>query len=752
MDHPPKNPSMMSQKGNRCSYQAFAALLGIFLMLAISVPSTALEQLVIQKSATNPQTRAANNFLDQANATTVNANALQVESSNNANRRSLVLFDFSQLPNVGLKSAVLTLTVQTAPSILAGNLTYDAFPLQNLFGQSSATWDKRIADLAWDTDGGDIPGTATATATVNSRTTQASWTITTDVQSWYSGSSAGVPVPDYGTLIKDANENDVAPTTTVFYSNSAAVLADAPELTVTFVQNVTNLTATAGNADVTLNWTYPAAIGTVVDNTTGVLILRSASGVPVNKGTVPTDGTTYALGNTVGNGCVVFDNTALATTFTDNSSDTACGAPANGTTYYYKVFTQDSVRNYSATGTSGDGGSLTVPEALATPSAGNPYTSNFMTATYSTTLAPPSLFPGLVAMLGSQTNFMFGISATTGMRLYPAISLGGAITGRSPVIDAADSSLAEDMIYVADQTGLAYGINVDTGTTVWAVDPLNSGGTPFLAGGALLVKNFATSSYTLSHDLLVLGTRNSGTLTGNAIVGVDGNTGATIWSTVGNTGTIPKMDIITATPTVSYSKNAIWVTSESNGGTQPSLWEVNANTGAVLATLSLGDIDSSPVLTPDESILFVGNDAGTIYAINTSTAAVITSVAGGDGEIVGYPLVTGFSSPYSITFSGSTATHGLTYSTSTSTFTVNWSTTITTPSAPISVFGYTDVWVGSGDGTIHELNASTGANIRDLVVNTGQPGVVGDPALDLSLTHIYVSTNDQRMYSFTFPF
>ena len=740
---------MTSQKGNRCSDQVFATLLGIFLMLAISVPSTALEQLVIQKSVSNPQTRAANNYIDQANATTVNADALQVESSNNANRRSLVLFDFSQLPNVGIKSATLTLTVNSTTIPILTTRTYDVFPLDSFFVQPAASWDKRVADLSWDTAGGDIPGTDTASATIGSASTTVSWTVTSDVQSWYSGSSAGVAVPNYGELIKDANENaPLVPATTVFDSNSST---SPPSLTVQFVQNVTNLTATAGNAQVTLNWTYPAAIGTVIDATRGVMILRSSSGVPVNKGTVPADGTTYALCSTIGNGTVVYNNTALSTTFTDSSSD-SCGAPANGTTYYYKVFTQDSAHNYSATGTSGDGGSLTVPEALATPSASTPYTSNFMTATYSTTLAPPSLFPGLVAMLGSQTNFMFGVSATTGMRLYPAISLGGAITGRSPVIDASDSSLAEDMIYVADQTGLAYGINVDNGQTVWAVDPLNSGGTPFLAGGALLVKNFATSSYTLSHDLLLLGTRNTGTLTGNAIVGVDANTGATMWSDVGNTGTIPKMDIITASPTVSYSKNAIWVTSESNGGTQPSLWKLNANTGTVLATLALGDIDSSPVLTPDESILFVGNDAGTIYAINTSTAAIITSIAGGDGEIVGYPLVTGFSSPYSITFSGSTATHGLTYNSSTSTFTVNWSTTIATPSAPISVYGYTDVWVGSGDGKIHELNSSTGAEIRDLVVNTGQPGVIGDPALDLSLMHIYVSTNDQRMYSFAFPF
>ncbi|MGC1107252.1 MAG: PQQ-binding-like beta-propeller repeat protein [Candidatus Acidiferrales bacterium] len=738
---------MMQSKRSLYSHPLLAVLLVGFFTLAFAVSSTATEQLVLQQSTLT--SRAAENFLDQANPATVNAGALQVQSSRNANQRALILFDFSLLPNVGIKTAVLTLAVQTPPT---ATRTYDAFPLDSLFVQSAATWDTRVADLAWDTagGGGDIPGTRTTYTTIGPGATNASWTITPDVQSWYSGNAAGVPVPNYGTLIKDHTENAFSGVQTVFYANGSA---NPPSLTVTFVQNVANLAATAGNAQVALTWAYPAAIGTVLKNTTGVLILRSSSGVPVNKSSVPADGTTYALCATIGNGTVVFNNTALATTFTDSSSDT-CGAPANGATYYYKVFTQDSAHNYNTSGTTG--GSLTVPEVSATPSASAPYSSNWITATYSTTLAPPSLFPGLVAMLGTQTNFMFAINANTGMRSYPPLSLGGAITGRSPVIDAADSSLAEDMLYVADQSGLAYGIAADTGQTVWVVDPLNAGGTPFLAAGALLVKNFANSSYTLSHDLLVLGTRNALTLTGNAIVAVDGNTGATLWSDVGGTGTgaiaIPKMDIITATPTISYTANTIWVTSESNGGTQPSLWELNANTGKVLATLFLGDIDSSPVLTPDGSTLFVGTDAGTVYAINTSTATVITSIVGVDGEIVSYPLVVGLSSPYSVIFSGTLDVHGLTYNSSTQTFTANWKTAITAPSAPIGVYGLTDIYVGSGDGKIHELNINTGVDTRDIVANTGQPGVVGDPGLDLSLMHIYVSTNDQRMYSFTFPY
>ncbi len=749
---------MTQPRKNRYSYRALAVLMGGLIMLALAVPSTALETLTLTPSSISA--RAAQNYIDQANATTVDSDALQVESRNGQNRRALVMFDFSQLPDVGIKSATLTLTVETDPSPLTGNRTYDIYPLTSFFTSSNATWDTRVADLGWDTAGGDYSGTLTNSQTVRSTTKTVAWTVTSDVESWYSGSAAGVPVANYGELIKDSAEgsNGFLGTypTTVFYPSSATTVADRPALTVTFVQNVTNLTATPSGGQLKLNWSYPNPIGTVVDATKGVMILRR-SGLPVDKGSVPSDGTTYALCATIGTGTVVFNNTAMATTFTDSSTDT-CGAPANGTMYYYKVFTQDSAHNYSATGTgttgSDDGGSLSVPEISAMPSAGAgaAYASKWMTATYSTTLAPPSLFPGVVAMVGTQTAFLFGVNPTTGARLYPPISLGGAVSGRSPVIDAADSSLAEDTVYVADQSGLAYAIAADTGEPIWTVDPLSSGGTPFLAAGAVLLKKYAISSFAPTHDILVLGTRNSNTHTGNAIVAVDGNTGATVWTDIGGVNGFPSIDIINATPTISYPANTIWLTSESNGGAQPSLWELNANTGAVIASLKLGDIDSSPTLTPDGTILFVGTNAGNVYAINTATATAITSYVGTDGEIVDYPLVIGFSSPYSVFYSGSTGVHGLTYNATAKTFTSNWNTTITTPSAPIGVYSLSSVYVGGGDGLIHELAVSTGVDTQDFIANAGQPGVVGDPALDTDLMQIYVSTNDQRMYAFPFPF
>ena len=63
-----------------------------------------------------------------------------------------------------------------------------------------------------------------------------------------------------------------------------------------------------------------------------------------------------------------------------------------------------------------------------------------------------------------------------------------------------------------------------------------------------------------------------------------------------------------------------------------------------------------------------------------------------------------------------------------------------------------DVFVGSADGKIHELDVASGDDLKDETVATGTPGVVGDPALDIVLSTLYVSTTDQRAFEFTYPF
>jgi hypothetical protein len=726
------------------------------------VPLIARETIVLQKSATDAQARGGDATLNQASPNSHNVGpTLTVESLASANQRAIVEFDLSRIPNVGIKQALLTLHVTTPPPVPAGTLTYGAYDVATFWQPSSVTWDSRVETTVWGIPGGDIGGTATNTTTVNNSSTIAQIDITSDVEGWYNGN------PNYGTIVKDQTENDTTAASTVFGSKEAFAATNAPELDVTFVQNVTNLTATALNAAVQLNWTIPAAIGTFKpgESYVGVLILRRSS-IPVDRASVPTDTTDPGLCATIGTATVVFDDTSGKQTFTDNVTNDTCsiGPPHNGITYYYKVFLRDNLNYYSSQPISN--GSTYTEEISASPAASASARSQslWMANTASTSLAAPSLIPGSVTVIGSQSNLLFMVNPNTGLRVFPPVSIGGAVTSRSSLIDSGSSSTGDNVVYVADQDGLVYAVSTDTGVILWVANPTGVTATPFQGAAAVQLKSVSSASYTLATDLLALGTRNTATTTGNQIFGLNGNTGATIWTKTGGVSGFPSLDMINSTPLIDYTNQAIWVTSRSAcGAAQPSLWKLNPNTGAVLATANLGDTDTSATLSFLSDVLFVATNGdfvsgttctagnGMLYAVNPTTMVTIPYNVG-DGAIASFPLVLNTAPPYTVIFSGAAAVHAVSYDPTGSTFIDLWDTTISVPSAPLSLSSLSDVFVGSADGKIHELDITSGADLKQLTVDTGTPGVVGDPALDITLSNIYVSTSDQRAYGFIYPF
>lgn len=743
-------------------------MLSLALMCLLAAPLPARETIQIHSTAA--QTRAADATITQ-NTPAINSGgnpSLSVTSRNaNRNQRAIVEFDLSTLPNIGVKQATLVMHVTTPP---AGNRSYGAYPLATFFRESDVTWNGRVANLTWNAagGGGDIPGAATGIAAVTTVSTTAQFNITADLQNWYNGT------PNYGTLIRDQAEssggNGGNGFTTVFGSREGAA-ANAPELDLTFMQYVTNLAATPGNAKITLTWGYPTPIGTVNPGEAyvGVLILRRAN-LPVDKGSVPTDTQNPALCATVGTGTVVFNNSANATTFVDDNTD-PCGGPANGTTYFYKVFLRDQANYYSSQPIGN--GSVFTPEISAAPGAtvANQQNSIWVDATFSTTLAAPALDPGTIIDIGSQTNLMIGIDPNTRLRKYPPVSVGGPILSRSPVIDAADSSLARTVVYVADNDGLVYGVRADTGQILWAVNPNNAAQTgagttnAFVGAGAVLVKSTSLlfgggGWFTPAHDLLVLGTHNGATTTANQVMGLDGNTGAVVWTITGNAGGVLPIDIISSTPAVDYVNHAIWVTSRGGGvAGQNTLWKLNPNTGAVLTHAALGDIDSSASLSFSSDVLFVGNNTGTLYAVDVGTGQQVASIPTGDGAIVSFPdaLQSPLANTYEVVFSGATAVHAVNYNKVSHTFSLAWATpvVISGPSAPLCSCRFGKVYVGSNIGFIHEIDLATGVDDYQMVVNsvnTGTGAAVGDPAIDVVLNRIYISTTDQRAYGFAVPF
>jgi hypothetical protein len=717
----------------------------LFLGLLPFIPvgeTNAREKKTVQKSSTDSQAKSIDTYLDHSAPTSANGNStiLRVGSAPSSNnQRTLIFFDFSSLPNVGIKSAILTLWVGT-PSTTPR--TYNAHRATAFSRESDATWVTRVASKPWGTLGGDFKATPTDSVAVSPLGLSASWDITDDAQAWYSGT------PNYGTLIKDSAEDDAVGAFSEFASKEDLTPANRPKLDLIFVQNVKDLAGSASDTTVSLTWTYPAPLGTVLEPNVGVLIVRRANS-PVDRSSIPADGADPGLCTSAGSATVVFDDSANSTSFSDDSSD-SCGAPTNGTTWFYKVFLRDSANNYSANGS--EGGTF-APEISATPDGSSPQHSVWVAGTGSAMLSAPGLSPGLSSIVGTQSRLLVGIDPNNGSRPYPPISLSSPVATRFPIIDRVDSSTSLDTLYVADQSGLVYAVEMQSGQFLWIADPAGMDQSGFQGAAAVLVKNLSSLLYARQTDLLILGTRNSSTTTGNQIFGIDANSGATAWQLTGNAGGVPALDMISSTPMIDYVRNVAWVTSRSAGAaSQPSLWEIDVNTGNVLFTASLGDTDSSPTLTPQGEVLFVGNNAGTMFAINPSNGAILASFAGGDGAIRGFPAVIGLESPYQVVFSGSSKVQLISFDAQTRTFSAVWNRGLSSPSAPMGFAGLAKVYVGSTDGKIHELDLSTGADTKQRIVNVGQPSVVGDPSVDVSLSLIYVSATDGRTYAFAFPF
>ena len=749
------------------------AACAVLLLAGMTSALSAREQIVIQKSATDAQARGGSVFLNQNAAGTAQGDGVIVNARTSGGgrlERSLILFDLSALPPLAVKQATLTLHVITAPT---SSRTYGAHSLTN-FWNLLASWNNRTTaangvNNAWGAAGGDFNGTATATATISTASNvNVTWDISGDLQTWYQGTSA-----NYGTLIKDENEG--ANRTTTFGSFGNATQANRPSLTINFLQNVKNLTATPGSGSVALTWTNPTPVtgSTVLEAYAGVVILRRA-GAPVDKGAVPADGTAQTACNTVGSGTVVFIGTSASTSFTDSGT---CGALTNGTQYFYKVFTKDSANNYSANGAD----SAATAEIGAIP--GTTQKLDWTVATHSSNLGGGGLIPGAQMVFGTDTSQLFAIDLTSGTKAYPPVALSGTVSARPPVLDPAFAANGKQVAYVADQDGFVYAVDTSTagkGQILWTSDlsAVGVAGNAFTGGAGLRVQAFRVSGDTApGYDVVIVGTHNNsavgnvGTFN-NSVFGLNGTTGAVVWQREGGIGGTSNMDWINSTPAVDYINKAVWVTSESNSGSgQPNLWKLNPLTGAVIWSTNLanaGDIDSSPSLTQSGDVLFVGANNGSLYALNpaaaTAGAALQGTYVGGDGAIKGFPYVANFSNPYTVVFTTNTLVQAVTYDKNTHVFTKLWSSqAFLSPSAAVVDFFTNKIYIGTGcnaaqttcSDTVYELALADGSVTGSRLVDSGNnPMFIGDPSLDLALGRIYITTttNDQRTYAYDIPF
>lgn|GEM_PF-3569849 len=139
--------------------------------------------------------------------------------------------------------------------------------------------------------------------------------------------------------------------TRYYYARGKLTISTQPDTTPP--GNITNFTATAGDARVDLSWKKPSD-----SDLSGILIVRRAGAQPSSG---PINAVSYAVGNSLGGGTVIYAS---------NGTSHADTGLTNGTTYYYKAYAFDTSKNY-ASGVS----------ANATPQQPTPTAPSNLTAT-----------------------------------------------------------------------------------------------------------------------------------------------------------------------------------------------------------------------------------------------------------------------------------------------------------------------------------------------------------------------------------
>jgi outer membrane protein assembly factor BamB len=565
--------------------------------------------------------------------------------------------------------------------------------------------------------------------------------------------------PEPTTAIAAEAANALSP----LYGSRENIVANQPTLNLRYLRDVALSAPALGISEITLNWTFP--IGSTNANYDGVLFAKQAGSVAPSF--APLDGTVYNTGAQPLAGQFVAVNTSAFATVTalDENGDNSIVLP--GTQYAYKAYTHDATAIAGAASPAAPhysfGNTSTQTNTTVTGGGAN---KNWSYKTSATTLAAPALDPGNIVLTGGNDNTVHAMSVTNGQRNYQPGGTsgvtGGTIQGRPPLIAAGDTSNPTcksvcAVAYVAAGDGTVYAFRADTGALLWQTAVLTTGaGSGFLAAPAVQVKSFSGAGYVNAFDLVIVATRNvgAGSTTNNKVFGLNGNTGATVWTF--NPG---NMDIVNATPYIDYVNNMAWVASRSIGGIgQPSLWQINTNTGSLSASFNLNDIDQAPTQNSDGRVIYVTTNGGLLYAVRTD----INNCAQGSAALGVTPL--GFPIPIQtaplnddVFFSTSTGVSKIHVvyplaACAPVTFTVSpggWvNPAITNPSSliftspPQAEFMY----VASSDGHLYKIDPTTGANAANLLINAG--ATIGDPSFDTFIKKFYVGDSTGHIFSF----
>ena len=246
--------------------------------------------------------------------------------------------------------------------------------------------------------------------------------------------------------------------------------------------------------------------------------------------------------------------------------------------------------------------------------------------------------------------------------------------------------------------------------------------------------------------MVLVGTRNAGRTTPSTVstrLGYGSREPA--WSYDG--ASVGGIGIVSGDAWVEYTTPPrVYFTSRERSAGSGTLWclTFDASSAAPCSgswPVALGDIDGGPVVR--SGVVYLGNNAGVVYAVNATTGAPIWSHA--DRRRPGQALGLGglgcrtTSTQHRPRRSGRCRTPPRTW---------RWSHR-RRPSPVRAAGGGHEVVVGSSDGRVHRLHASDGVEI-------GSPGwpltraggaAVGSPAYDVGTDLVYVGTESGAVYA-----
>jgi hypothetical protein len=244
MNRDPHRPRHASVLTVVLAVSAFAApssqmLPGFAASLPVSSKTLAAYRTCVLTGTPSTSTAVADSWANQASGNQNNGSGTTMDSrsSSGANRRPYVTFDLTKCHPViaatsTVKLATLRLYVTFVPAVCR---TEDIFKVTAAWTEGAITWNNQPFGTTINN-----PPTASRTdaITIGAASCQntaagtyvSGWTVTADVQSFVTGAST-----NNGWMIRDDAEGSAFPLTARFRTKNANILAQAPQLVVTYV-------------------------------------------------------------------------------------------------------------------------------------------------------------------------------------------------------------------------------------------------------------------------------------------------------------------------------------------------------------------------------------------------------------------------------------------------------------------------------------------------------------------------------------